>query len=159
LIAAPADQRPRLKKPPNFSARKTSRDFFRFSCTPTTILRRKPDARLHLEMGLLRMVNAARLRRSKKFSAELEGGTPVISPRDAIQRAPQRTAYRERKRSRTAVCGASERFAKRPAVRANVPSAFSPQHRRALRTPRRPQACAQRYRLKAKIKLRPRRRK
>src|SRR5260370_30897037 len=43
-------------------------------------LRRKPDPRLHLEMGLLRLVNAARLAPLEEVLAELRGGGSAAAP-------------------------------------------------------------------------------
>jgi len=75
LIAAPADERPRLKQAAaSFSEEDLTR-FFQILLHTDDDLRRKPDARLHLEMGLLRMVNAARLVSLEEILAELEGGT------------------------------------------------------------------------------------
>jgi hypothetical protein len=54
--------------------------FFQILLHTDEDLRRKPDARLHLEMGLLRMVNAARLAPLEEILADLEGGTPVADP-------------------------------------------------------------------------------
>jgi DNA polymerase-3 subunit gamma/tau len=79
LIAAPADERPGLKKAAeNFSEEDLTR-FFQILLNTDDDLRRKPDARLHLEMGLLRMVNAARLAPLEEILAELEGGTSRAS--------------------------------------------------------------------------------
>src|SRR6202795_543849 len=77
LIAAPADQRPRLQQASaSFSEEDLTR-FFQILLHTDDDLRRKPDARLHLEMGLLRMVNAARLAPLEDLLADLEGGTPA----------------------------------------------------------------------------------
>src|ERR1700731_4225579 len=80
LIAAPADERPRLAEQ---AARFSEEDLTRFFNTLLATdddLRHKPDARLHLEMGLLRLVNAARLAPLEEILAELEGGTPAAAP-------------------------------------------------------------------------------
>ena len=80
LIAAPAEERPRLaSRPRHFSAKKISLDFSRSCCTPKRIFAASPIARLHLEMGLLRMVNAARLAPLEEVLAELAGGAPENS--------------------------------------------------------------------------------
>jgi DNA polymerase-3 subunit gamma/tau len=75
LIAAPADERPRLKKASEFFGEEDLTRFFQILLHTDEDLRRKPDARLHLEMGLLRMVNAARLAPLEEILAELDGGT------------------------------------------------------------------------------------
>jgi DNA polymerase III subunit gamma/tau len=77
LIAAPADERPRLKKASEFFTEEDLTRFFQILLHTDDDLRRKPDARLHLEMGLLRMVNAARLAPLEELLADLEGGTPA----------------------------------------------------------------------------------
>lgn len=77
LIAAPADERPRLKKASEVFSEEDLTRFFQILLHTDEDLRRKPDARLHLEMGLLRMVNAARLAPLEELLADLEGGTPT----------------------------------------------------------------------------------
>jgi len=73
LIAAPADERPRLARAAsNFSEEDLTR-FFQILLLTEEDLRRKPDPRLHLEMGLLRLVNAARLAPIEEVLAELSG--------------------------------------------------------------------------------------
>jgi len=73
LIAAPADERPRLARAAsNFSEEDLTR-FFQILLLTEEDLRRKPDPRLHLEMGLLRLVNAARLAPLEEVLAELSG--------------------------------------------------------------------------------------
>jgi len=79
LIAAPADERPRLKKASEFFGEEDLTRFFQILLHTDEDLRRKPDARLHLEMGLLRMVNAARLAPLEEILADLEGGAPATS--------------------------------------------------------------------------------
>ena len=80
LIAAPADQRPRLRQAAESFSEEDLTRFFQILLNTDDDLRRKPDARLHLEMGLLRMVNAARLAPLEEILAELEGGTPPSAP-------------------------------------------------------------------------------
>ncbi len=77
LIAAPADERPRLKQSAEFFSEEDLTRFFQILLHTDDDLRRKPDARLHMEMGLLRMVNAARLAPLEELLADLEGGTPA----------------------------------------------------------------------------------
>jgi DNA polymerase-3 subunit gamma/tau len=77
LIAAPADERPRLKRASDFFSEEDLTRFFQILLHTDDDLRRKPDTRLHLEMGLLRMVNAARLAPLEEILAELESGTPT----------------------------------------------------------------------------------
>ncbi|MGH9818174.1 MAG: DNA polymerase III subunit gamma/tau, partial [Candidatus Acidiferrales bacterium] len=76
LIAATDDERPRLAKA---AAQFTEEDltrFFEILLSTERDLRRHPDPRLHLEMGLLRLVNAARLAPLEELLAELNGEAP-----------------------------------------------------------------------------------
>ncbi|HEV2522605.1 MAG TPA: DNA polymerase III subunit gamma/tau [Candidatus Acidoferrales bacterium] len=80
LIAAPADERPQLKKVSETFSEEDLTRFFQILLHTDDDVRRKPDPRLHLEMGLLRMVNAARLAPLEEILASLDGGaasTPV----------------------------------------------------------------------------------
>src|SRR5277367_4563890 len=75
LIAATPDQRPALAQA---AAQFTEEDltrFFQILLQTDDDLRRKPDPRVHLEMGLLRLVNAARLAPLEELLAELGNGT------------------------------------------------------------------------------------
>jgi DNA polymerase-3 subunit gamma/tau len=75
LIAATADQRPALAQA---AAQFTEEDltrFFQILLQTDDDLRRKPDARVHLEMGLLRLINAQRLAPMEELLAELRSGT------------------------------------------------------------------------------------
>ena len=75
LIAATADQRPALAKA---AAQFTEEDltrFFQILLETDGDLRHKPDPRVHLEMGLLRLINAQRLAPMEELLAELRSGT------------------------------------------------------------------------------------
>src|SRR5579859_8059239 len=75
LIAATADQKPALAKAAaQFSEEDLTR-FFQILLQTDEDLRRKPDARVHLEMGLLRLINAKRLAPMEELLAELRSGT------------------------------------------------------------------------------------
>jgi DNA polymerase III subunit gamma/tau len=75
LIAATPDQRPTLAKAAaQFSEEDLTR-FFQILLQTDDDLRRKPDPRVHLEMGLLRLINAARLAPMEELLAELRSGT------------------------------------------------------------------------------------
>jgi DNA polymerase III gamma/tau subunit len=74
LIAATPDQRPGLEQA---AARFTEEDltrYFQILLETDEDLRRKPDPRVHLEMGLLRLVNAARLAPLEELLAESRAG-------------------------------------------------------------------------------------
>src|SRR5271163_686803 len=89
LVAAPADERPRLaEQAANFSEEDLTR-FFQILLATDDDLRRKPDPRLHLELGLLKLVNAQRLAPLEEVLAELRGEARE-SPRPA--RLPQSSA-------------------------------------------------------------------
>ncbi|HEV2387223.1 MAG TPA: DNA polymerase III subunit gamma/tau [Candidatus Acidoferrales bacterium] len=80
LVAAAADERPRLARQ---AARFTEEDltrFFQVLMATHADLRRHPDPRIHLELGLLRLVNAARLGSLEDLLAELRGATPPPRP-------------------------------------------------------------------------------
>jgi len=61
LLAATPDQRPGLAKAAELFSEEDLTRFFQILLQTDDDLRRKPDPRVHLEMGLLRLVNAARL--------------------------------------------------------------------------------------------------
>jgi len=74
LIAATADQRPALALA---AAQFTEEDltrFFQILLETDGDLRHKPDPRVHLEMGLLRLINAQRLAPMEELLAELRSG-------------------------------------------------------------------------------------
>ena len=74
LIAATPDQRPALAKAAaRFSEEDLTR-FFQILLQTDDDLRRKPDPRVHLEMGLLRLINASRLAPMEELLAELKTG-------------------------------------------------------------------------------------
>jgi DNA polymerase-3 subunit gamma/tau len=75
LIAATADQRPELKRASTLFSEEDLTRYFQILLETDDDLRLKPDPRLHLEMGLLRMVNAARLAPLEEILAELNGQT------------------------------------------------------------------------------------
>ena len=71
LVAAPAEERPRLAaQAAKFSEEDLTR-FFQILLLTDDDLRRKPDPRLHLELGLLKLVNAQRLAPLEEVLAEL----------------------------------------------------------------------------------------
>ncbi len=77
LIAATPDQRPALAEA---AAQFTEEDltrFFQILLQTDDDLRRKPDPRVHLEMGLLRLINAQRLAPMEELLAELRSGAPA----------------------------------------------------------------------------------
>jgi DNA polymerase-3 subunit gamma/tau len=73
LIAAPPDERPRLQKQAAQFGEEDLTRFFEILLVTDEDLRRKPDQRLHMELGLLRLVNASRLAPLEELLAELRG--------------------------------------------------------------------------------------
>jgi DNA polymerase-3 subunit gamma/tau len=79
LIAATPDQRPALAKA---SARFSEEDltrFFQILLQTDDDLRRKLDPRVHLEMGLLRLINAARLAPLEELLGDLRTGVSTTA--------------------------------------------------------------------------------
>jgi DNA polymerase-3 subunit gamma/tau len=75
LIAATADQRPALADAAALFSEEDLTRFFQILLQTDDDLRRKPDPRVHLEMGLLRLINAARLAPLEELLTEIKGGT------------------------------------------------------------------------------------
>ena len=76
LIAATPDQRPAIAKAAALFSEEDLTRFFQVLLQTDDDLRRKPDPRVHLEMGLLRLINAARLAPLEELLAELKSGAP-----------------------------------------------------------------------------------
>jgi DNA polymerase III subunit gamma/tau len=75
LIAATPDQRPAIAKAAALFSEEDLTRFFQILLQTDDDLRRKPDPRVHLEMGLLRLINAARLAPLEELLAELKSGS------------------------------------------------------------------------------------
>jgi len=73
LIAATPDQRPALAKAAALFSEEYLTRFFNILLQTDEDLRRKPDPRVHLEMGLLRLIHAGRLAPLEELLAELGG--------------------------------------------------------------------------------------
>jgi DNA polymerase-3 subunit gamma/tau len=91
LVAAPKDERPKLaEQAAKFSEEDLTR-FFNILLETDDDLRRKPDPRLHLELGVLRLINAQRLAPLEEILAEMQGGQrPVRSTPPSAPSAPPR---------------------------------------------------------------------
>jgi DNA polymerase III subunit gamma/tau len=77
LIAAPAEERPRLaEQAAQFSEEDLTR-FFQILISTDDDLRRKPDPRLHMELGILKLVTARRMAPLEEVIAELRGEGPA----------------------------------------------------------------------------------
>jgi DNA polymerase-3 subunit gamma/tau len=75
LIAATADQRPALARAAALFGEEDLTRFFQILLQTDDSLRRAPDPRVHLEMGLLRLINAARLAPLEELLGEMKGGS------------------------------------------------------------------------------------
>ena len=74
LIAAAPDQRPALAKAAALFSEEDLTRFFQILLQTDDDVRRKPDPRVHLEMGLLRLINASRLAPLEELLTELKSG-------------------------------------------------------------------------------------
>ena len=84
LIAATPDQRPALAKAAaQFSEEDLTR-FFNILLQTDDDLRRKPDPRVHLEMGLLRLIHAGRLAPLEELLADLGGAAGNASTAKSV---------------------------------------------------------------------------
>jgi DNA polymerase III subunit gamma/tau len=99
LIAATADQRPALAEAAALFSEEDLTRFFQILLQTDDDLRRKPDPRVHLEMGLLRLINAARLAPLEELLTEIKTGTGGVG---TASPAPARRAA-----SASATAGAS----------------------------------------------------
>ncbi len=131
LIAATPDQRPALAKAAALFSEEDLTRFFQILLQTDDDLRRKPDPRVHLEMGLLRLINAARLAPLEELLAELKGG------------AAGSGAYTGAARG-AAPAGASAPATKNatPNFAAAIPAQLRPQTNASISSPRSAQAPA-----------------
>jgi DNA polymerase-3 subunit gamma/tau len=88
LIAATPDQRPALERAATLFTEEDLTRFFQILLQTDEDLRRKLDPRVHLEMGLLRLINAARLAPLEELIAEVRGGSPSSSSGGSTRLAP-----------------------------------------------------------------------
>ena len=89
LIAAGDDERPRLKQQSEQFGEEDLTRFFQILLSTEDDVRRKPDPRLHLELGLLRLINAQRLAPLEEVISEIRGGggTPSKRVEPPVRRA------------------------------------------------------------------------
>jgi DNA polymerase-3 subunit gamma/tau len=96
LIAATPDQRPAIAKAAALFSEEDLTRFFQILLQTDDDLRRKPDPRVHLEMGLLKLINAGRLAPLEELLAELGGGSGRgAAARSAASAAPAFPVKRE----------------------------------------------------------------
>jgi DNA polymerase III subunit gamma/tau len=87
LIAATPDQRPELAKAAAMFSEEDLTRYFQILLQTDDDLRRKPDPRVHLEMGLLRLINAARLAPLEELLANFGAGPTEAQSRASASRA------------------------------------------------------------------------
>jgi DNA polymerase-3 subunit gamma/tau len=92
LVAAPVDERPRLAQQAAQFGEEDLTRFFHTLLTTEGDLRHNPDPRLHLELGLLKLVNAQRIVPLEQVLAELRGEGPGAGPVPPRTGAPARAA-------------------------------------------------------------------
>jgi DNA polymerase-3 subunit gamma/tau len=127
LVVAPKDERPRLaEQAARFSEEDLTR-FFNTLLATDAELRRAPDPRLHLELGLLKLINARRLAPLEEVIAELRGETRTVSSaaRSAPRATPSAAAI---PRSVSSVSGAAVRMVAESSPSGSIesPSAATP---------------------------------
>src|SRR5260370_2039866 len=126
LIAATPDQRPALERAAaRFSEEDLTR-FFQILLQTDDDLRRKPDPRAHLEMGLLRLINASRLAPLEELLAEVRGGVPTSNTGAASSRATTATAAPNLSLPRREATTPPAPFAAPPKISAREPIASVP---------------------------------
>jgi DNA polymerase-3 subunit gamma/tau len=77
LIAAPSSERARLAKQSALFSEEDLTRFFQIALVTDDDLRRKPDPRVHLELGLLKLVTAKRLAPLEDVLGELRRGSSM----------------------------------------------------------------------------------
>ena len=118
LVAAPQDERPRLaEQAARFSEEDLTR-FFNTLLATDAELRRAPDPRLHLELGLLKLINARRLAPLEEVLAELRGEARRVS---STAGSPSR-ASAANARSVSSVSGVAVRMAPESNPSGSTPS-------------------------------------
>jgi DNA polymerase-3 subunit gamma/tau len=126
LIAATPDQRPALAKAAAQFGEEDLTRFFQILLQTDDDLRRKPDPRVHLEMGLLRLINASRLAPLEELLAELKDGAPSGGTISRMARGASQSASNVSARARvgsspaTATAFASTARISAPSVAAPV---------------------------------------
>ncbi|HEV2423004.1 MAG TPA: DNA polymerase III subunit gamma/tau [Candidatus Acidoferrales bacterium] len=117
IVTAPIEERPRLEKQAELFSEEDLTRFFQVLMATDDDLRRKPDPRLHLELGLLKLVNAARLAPLEQALAELRGerapsdggrkSAPETTPRTASRAAASGSEMKMQAAAATASAGIS----------------------------------------------------
>ena len=106
LIAATPDQRPGLAKAATLFTEEDLTRYFQILLQTDNEVRREMDPRVHLEMGLLRLVNAARLAPLEELLAELGNAASGSAGGGSAPRSAATSAATPQLPSRTATAGA-----------------------------------------------------
>ncbi len=141
LIAATPDQRPALARAAEQFSEEDLTRFFQILLQTDDDLRRKPDPRVHLEMGLLRLINASRLAPLEELLAEVRGGVSATGASAGASRGPS-ARPRSETRASAVVASAGVPQMARAAVAA-APAVYrevSPQRAESVSMAPRPQA-------------------
>jgi DNA polymerase III subunit gamma/tau len=115
LIAATPDQRPGLAKASALFTEEDLTRYFQILLQTDNDVRREMDSRVHLEMGLLRLVNAARLAPLEELLAELNGSANGKTGGGSAPRSATPSGSAPQLSSRTAGAGGSSAAATRSA--------------------------------------------
>jgi len=107
LIAATPEQRPGLAKAAALFTEEDLTRYFQILLETDNQVRREMDPRVHLEMGLLRLVNAARLAPLEELLAELGGSSSGKTGGGSAARGAAAAAATPQFPSRTASAGAT----------------------------------------------------
>ncbi len=138
LVAAPKDEQARLAEQAAQFGEEDLTRFFNILLATDDDLRRKPDPRLHLELGLLRLINAQRLAPLEEALAELHGESRSRPARPDSATPPRATPAAQAVSSSSA-SAAAVRMAPDPVVSAPVaPSTAAPAARAAVPVPAAP---------------------
>jgi DNA polymerase-3 subunit gamma/tau len=131
LIAATPDQRPALAKAAAIFSEEDLTRFFNILLQTDDDLRRKPDPRVHLEMGLLRLIHAGRLAPLEELLADLgdasgNGGAAKSSTARASAFTAAAPAWsRKNEIANAATAGVGASLATAPNNSAATPVTFS----------------------------------
>jgi len=110
LLAATPEQRPGLAKAAALFTEEDLTRYFQILLQTDNEVRREMDPRVHLEMGLLRLVNASRLAPLEELLAELGNGASGKSGGGSAPRSAASSSAAPQFPSRTATANASASF-------------------------------------------------
>jgi DNA polymerase-3 subunit gamma/tau len=123
LIAATPEQRPGLAKAAALFTEEDLTRYFQILLQTDNEVRREMDPRVHLEMGLLRLVNAARLAPLEELLAEVGGGAGGRTGGGSAPRSSSASSATPQFPSRTATASAQSPVSTGFATTAPVKSA------------------------------------